>query len=160
MAESRTTMLTDRQVEVLELREKGYTQREVADELGTTGSNVSAVERAAEENVEKARRTLELVRTLRAPAQFTVSAGTSFEELVSRVYGHGDEAGIKIAYCRPELYTHLYGKLEAVTTANQLTNSTTIGLTKDGEVKVFRDSVGSGDGSAGDDPGEGETRER
>ena len=101
MVDPRATNLTDRQVEVLELREGGRTQQEVAEVLGTTDSNVSAVERAAEENVEKARRTLELVRTLRAPVQFTASPGTSFEALIDRVYSRGDAAGIKVAYCRP-----------------------------------------------------------
>jgi len=137
MTATEGTILTDRQVEVLELREEGHTQQEVADKLGTTASNVSAVERAAEENVEKARRTLELVQTLRAPVQFTVPAGTVFDDLVTAVYARGDEAGIKVAYCRPELYTHLYGMLEAITAANQLTEATTLGLTKDGEVKVY-----------------------
>jgi len=140
------TILTDRQVEVLRLREGGHTQQEVADTLGTTSSNVSAVERAAEQNVEKARRTLELVQTLRAPVQFTVPAGTSFDDLVTRVYARGDEAGIKIAYCRPELYTHLYGILEAVTDANQLNETITLGLTEDGEVKVYTDEGGSVEG--------------
>jgi len=140
MVDPRATNLTDRQVEVLELREGGRTQQEVAEVLGTTDSNVSAVERAAEENVEKARRTLELVRTLRAPVQFTASPGTSFEALIDRVYSRGDAAGIKVAYCRPELYTHLYGLLEDVTDDNQLVAAVRIGLTEDGEVKVFHDS--------------------
>lgn len=144
MAATEGTILTDRQVEVLRLRESGHTQQEVADKLETTASNVSAIERAAEENVKKAHRTLELAQTLRAPVQFTVPAGTSFDELVTQVYARGDEAGIKIAYCRPELYTHLYGTLEAVTDANQLTETATLGLTKDGEVKVYTDDVDSG----------------
>jgi Tfx family DNA-binding protein len=131
------TILTDRQVEVLTLRERGRTQREVAEELGTTDSNVSAVERAATSNVEKARRTLELVRTLRAPARFRVSAGTYFDDLVDRVYSEGDDAGIKVAYCRPELYAHLYGSLEAHTDANTLETAVTVGLSKSGEVKLF-----------------------
>jgi len=139
MVETEGTILTDRQVEVLELRERGHTQREVAERLGTTGSNVSAVERAAETNVEKARRTLELVRTLRAPAQVTVAADTSFDDLIDRVYAAGDEAGIKIDYCRPELYAHLYGLLERYTDENRLTRSLTVGLTADGDVKVFTD---------------------
>jgi len=137
MVEPGATILTARQVEVLDLREQGLTQREVADELGTTDSNVSAIERAAAANVEKARRTLELVQTLRAPVRFTVAAGSSFDDLVSRVYARGDEAGIKIAYCRPELYTHLYGLLEDVASANRLETATTVGLTTDGEVEVF-----------------------
>ena len=140
MVDPHKTVLTERQVEVLSLRERGYTQREVADRLGTTGSNVSAVERAAETNVEKARRTLELVRTLRAPTQFTAPTGTEFDDLVDRVYSHGDDAGIKVGYCRPELYAHLYGLLEAHTDENRLETTVRIGLTEEGDVKVFTET--------------------
>lgn len=152
MVDTDATVLTERQLAVLQRREQGATQRAVADELGTTASNVSAIERAAEDNIQKARRTLELVRTLRAPVQFSVPAGRSFDELVAAVYDHGDDAGVKVAYCRPELYTHLYGLLADVTDANQLTESVTIGLTDGGEVKVYADdttaSPGADSGSA------------
>jgi len=132
-----STILTERQVEVLELREQGQTQREVADRLGTTGSNVSAVERAAEQNIQRARRTLELVRTVRSPVQFSVSPGTTFDDLVASVYDRGDEAGIKIAYCRPELYTHLYRVLEERANQNELETAVDIGITNEGDVCVF-----------------------
>ncbi|MFB6103063.1 MAG: Tfx family DNA-binding protein [Haloplanus sp.] len=137
MIPAESTALTERQVEVLELREEGYTQREVADELGTTGSNVSAIERAAERNVEEARRTLQLVRTLRSPVRITVETGTSFDDVVDQVYERGDETGTKIAYCRPELYAHLFGRLEPHTTRNRLDTAVEIGVTREGEVKVF-----------------------
>ncbi|WP_049935757.1 Tfx family DNA-binding protein [Haloplanus natans] len=139
MVSADSTILTERQVEVLELREQGLTQQAVADRLGTTGSNVSAVERAAERNVEQARRTLELIRTVRSPVRLTVEAGTSFDGLVDAVYERGDEAGVKIAYCRPELYAHLFGRLEAHTTRNRLDAEIEVGLTRGGEVKVFVD---------------------
>jgi Tfx family DNA-binding protein len=141
MISAESTILTDRQIEVLDLRERGLTQQEVAEEFDTTGSNVSAIERAAENNVEKARRTLELVRTIRSPIQFSVSPGTSFDDLVASVYAHGDEAGIKIAYCRPELYTHLYGVLEEYTNQNELTTTIDVGITTDGEVRVFTEDL-------------------
>ena len=137
MSSTASTTLTDRQVEVLELREQGHTQQEVADQLGTTDSNISAIERAAEQNIEKARRTLELVRTIRSPIQFSVSLGTSFDDLVASVYSHADEAGVKIAYCRPELYTHLYGVLEECTNQNELKTTIDVGITNQGEVRVF-----------------------
>lgn len=137
MSSTASTTLTDRQVEVLELREQGHTQQEVADQLGTTDSNISAIERAAEQNIEKARRTLELVRTIRSPIQFSVSPGTSFDDLVASVYSHADEAGVKIAYCRPELYTHLYGVLEECTNQNELKTTIDVGITNQGEVRVF-----------------------
>ncbi|MGM0592118.1 MAG: Tfx family DNA-binding protein, partial [Halobacteriota archaeon] len=117
-----------------------YTQREVADRLGTTDSNVSAIERAAEQNVEKARRTLELIRTIRSPVQFSVSPGTSFDELVTDVYASGDEAGIKLTYCRPELYTHLYGVLADATEQNELVERVDVGITNEGEVRIFTES--------------------
>ena len=141
MVAADSTTLTERQVEVLELRERGHTQQEVANQLGTTDSNISAIERAAEQNVEKARRTLELVRTVRSPVQFSVSPGTSFDDLVTSVYAHGDEAGIKIAYCRPELYTHLYGALEGCTNQNELEATIDVGLTTEGDVRVFTGDI-------------------
>ncbi len=139
MVDTDETALTDRQVEVLSLRERGLTQREVADELGTTDSNVSAVERAAEANVEKARRTLELVRTLRAPARFSVPAGTNFDDLVSRVYDEGDDAGVTVSHPRPELYAHLYDALDGAVSRNSLDAPVTVGLTREGEVRAFAD---------------------
>ena len=141
MVTADSTTLTERQVEVLELREQGQTQREVANQLGTTDSNISAIERAAEQNVEKARRTLELVRTIRSPIQYSVSPGMSFDDLVATVYTHGDEAGIKIAYCRPELYTHLYGVLGECTNQNELTTTIDIGITDEGEVRVYTEDL-------------------
>ena len=137
MTSTASTTLTERQVEVLELREQGQTQQEIADRLGTTDSNISAIERAAEQNIEKARRTLELARTIRSPIQFSVSPGTSFDKLVASVYSHADEAGIKIAYCRPELYTHLYGVIEECTNQNELKTTIDVGITNEGEVRVF-----------------------
>jgi len=137
MVSVESTALTERQLEVLELREQGHTQQEVADQLNTTDSNISAIERAAEQNVKKARRTLELVRMVRSPVQFSVSPGTSFDDLVTSVYTRGDEAGIKIAYCRPELYTHLYGVVEDCTKQNELKTAIDIGITNEGEVRVY-----------------------
>jgi Tfx family DNA-binding protein len=145
MGVAEPTILTERQVEILELRERGLTQREVADRLGTTGSNVSAVERAAERNVERARETLALIRTIRSPIRLTVEPGTTFDDLVDTVYERGDEDGVKIGYCRPELYAHLFGRLEPHASRNRLDTAVEIGLTRDGEVKVF---VGESTGEA------------
>jgi len=140
MTDTDGTFLTDRQLEVLELREQGHTQQAVAERLGTTDANVSAIERAAEQNIEKAWRTLELVRTLRAPVQFRKPPETSFDELVDDVYARGDDAGVKVDYCRPELYTHLYGQLEEYASQNHLETAVTIGLTEDGDVRVYTDA--------------------
>lgn len=139
MATSDSTILTERQREVLELRNHGYTQREVAEEIGTTSSNVSAVERAAEENIEKAYRTVEYARTLSATESFEIEAETHFGDVIETVYEKGDEAKIKIDYCRPELYSHLYGLLNNYTSGNKVRVDVEVGLTSDGDVLVFPD---------------------
>lgn len=140
------TVLTERQVEVLGLREEGRTQKQVATELDTTPSNVSAVERAATANIEKARRTLELVRTLRAPVRFRVEQGATFESVVEAVYEYGDESGIKISYCTPELHSHLYAHLHDAADNNRLRAGVEIAITEDGDVRtrVESDSPASG----------------
>lgn len=139
MATTDTTLLTERQREVLELRNRGHTQQEVAEEIGTTSSNVSAVERAAEENIEKAYRTVEYARTLSATKTFQIDAETHFGDVIERVYDEGDEADITIDYCRPELYSHLYGPLNNHTSGNKVRVDLEVGLTSDGEVFVFPD---------------------
>ncbi|MFB6309721.1 MAG: Tfx family DNA-binding protein [Salinirussus sp.] len=136
MVDASATVLTERQVEVLELRATGLTQAEVADQLNTTVSNISGIERAAEDNVEKARRTLELVEGLRAATHLEIPAGTGIEEAVAAVYERGDEAGIEIAYARPELSARLFEQLEGVLSDGALEQSIKIGLTDQGEVFV------------------------
>ena len=136
MVTSEHTVLTDRQVEVLELREQGYTQREIADRLGTTDSNVSAVERAARTNVEKAERTLDLVAAIRAPVRFTAPAGESFDDLVDEVYARGDDAGVAVAHPRPKLYSVLYEELSAHASQNRLETPVEVAVSVDGDVTV------------------------
>lgn len=128
------TVLTERQVQVLRLRERGLTQQEVAERIDTTASNVSAVERNARKNIEQARRTLECVRIIRTAAQFKADAGTPFDDLIGRIYALGDEHQLKVDYRKPELYAHVYETLEAQVSNGQTTTPVEVGLTHDGEV--------------------------
>ena len=137
MADVQDTVLTERQVEILELRAEGHTQQEVAEMLGTTDSNVSAIEQAAESNIKKARRTLSLARTLRTPVQFTVETGTAYDEFIDEIYARGDDADIKIAYSGPELSGHLFNQLETHVDHGTLEATVKVGLTADGDVNVF-----------------------
>ncbi|MFC6758221.1 MULTISPECIES: hypothetical protein [Haloarcula] len=63
---------------------------------------------------------------------------------------------MKIAYCRPELFAHLFGLLADVTDANQLTAAVTVGLTADGDVNPYADehAVGSADTTESGEPDE------
>jgi Tfx family DNA-binding protein len=140
--ETGETILTEKQASVLEQRERGRTQQEIAEDMGTTASNVSAIERAAEANVEKARRTLVQVRVLRAPTKVTVREGATFQALVDRVYERADAAGIKVDYCRPELYTHLYTHLTELADGDEISASITVGIEASGDVDIYPDETG------------------
>lgn len=137
MGGSQETNLTERQIEVLELRERGLTQAAVADELGTTASNVSAIERAAESNIEKARRTLRVVHTIRSAVRFDVEAGESIDAIVDAIYERGDAANIRISYRKPELYGHLYHELQAVLEDGELQTGVSVGITAEGRITAF-----------------------
>lgn len=131
------TFLTQRQAEVLALRNDGLTQREVADRLGTSVANVSGVESAAWRHVESAARTLALARVLRCAVRFRAEAGVDLRELVDDVYARGDEAGLRVAHSEPELSTRLHDLLGDRIEGRLLTEAAEIGLTADGEVMAF-----------------------
>ncbi|MFP4632866.1 MAG: Tfx family DNA-binding protein [Halobacteriales archaeon] len=109
--DAQATFLTERQRRVLAMRNEGMTQREIADEFGTSAANVSMIQKAAEDNVEKARRTVELAKYIRTGQMVQVEAGDHIEDVVERVYDLGDVKGVKVEHSKPELYTRIYDAL-------------------------------------------------
>lgn len=130
------TVLTERQVEVLRLREEGRTQQDIAERFGTSASNISAIEKAARANIEKARRTLDLVRVIRAPARLHIEQATPIDEIVDAIYTKGDACGIKIAYPHPELYSHIYTQLKDTFVDGELVTDIEIGITREGNIRT------------------------
>jgi len=70
----------------------------------------------------------------------SIASGARFDELVTSVYSHGNEAGIEIAYCSPELCRHLYGFLEECPKQNELKTAIDVEITNDGGVSVFTEN--------------------
>ena len=128
------TFLTERQVQVLVGRREGLTQAEIADRFGTSVANVSSIESAARRNVERARRTVDVARGIRATTRFRIPAGTHLRDVVERIYEAGDTSGVKVAYSDPELATYLHVHLGARLRNRRLSTEIEIGLTGDGEV--------------------------
>jgi Tfx family DNA-binding protein len=139
LPEKGETFLTERQKRVLAMRQEGETQREIADEFGTTAANVSMIETAAEENIEKARRTVELAKHIRTPNRVEVEPGDHIDEVVETVYDMGDVQGVKIEHSRPELYTYIYTSLSDLFDGERFDASVGIGVTEDGDVEFYRD---------------------
>ncbi|MFW5917163.1 MAG: Tfx family DNA-binding protein [Halorubrum sp.] len=97
------SVLTDRQAEVLALRERGLRQSDIAERLGTSRANVSSVEASARDNVERARETVAFAEALAAPVRVEIEAGTDLYDAPKRVYDACDEAGVKVNQTAPNL---------------------------------------------------------
>lgn len=128
------TMLTERQHQVLVLRNEGLTQPEIADQFGTSVANVSSIEKRARENIARAGRTIALAKDIQVDHWVSVPDGTHLRELVETIYDAGDEVGVKVPYTAPELTTYLHVHLRDRLDGRRLTQRLQIGLTPTGEV--------------------------
>ncbi|MFB6361348.1 MAG: Tfx family DNA-binding protein [Halobacteriales archaeon] len=128
------TFLTERQVEILRFRTEGLTQREIADRLDTSVPNISAIERAARDNIDRARRTVDLADRIETDVWFRQPAGAHLRDVVDAIYTAGDDAGVKITFSDPELAAYLHVHLRDRLDGRRLTEPVEIGITQDGGV--------------------------
>jgi Tfx family DNA-binding protein len=91
-------LLTDRQKEVLRYRKQGLTQQQIADLISTSKANVCTIEKAALENIQKAKETLEFLYTLNATHLCTIRAGTDLLDAAKLIYREAEKLAIKVAY--------------------------------------------------------------
>ena len=91
-------LLTDRQKLVIQSRKKGMTQQEIADELQTTRSNISLIEKSATDNVRLAKEALEYIYSLEATLVCTLSAGSQLTQEVFLIYKAAHQLNIKVQY--------------------------------------------------------------
>ncbi len=91
-------LLTGRQREVLRYRKQGLTQQQIADIIHTSKANVCTIEKAAYENIEKAKETLEFLYTIDATHLCTIKTGTDLFLAASEIYGEAEKLHIKVRY--------------------------------------------------------------
>lgn len=132
------SVLTRRQAEVLAMRERGASQAEIADLLGTSRANVSNVEASARANVAKARETVAFARALQAPVQVAVEAGTDLYDVPSLVYDACDAADVKVNHAAPELMKIVSDEAGSAVSGREVKSDLLVGVTTDGEVTVRR----------------------
>ncbi len=83
--------LTERQFRVLNLRSRGYLQREIARELGISRAGVSLLERRARKRVELARQTLKMYDlATRQQHKVTIEVGTRLQQIPMVVLHEAD----------------------------------------------------------------------
>ncbi|OIB58404.1 Tfx family DNA-binding protein [Natrialba sp. SSL1] len=134
--EAETSILTDRQAQVLALRERGISQADIAAALGTSRANVSSIEASARENVEKARETVAFAEALRAPVRVRVPTGTDLYDVPTLVYDACDDAGVKVDHTAPDLMKVVSDAAGAAVTGREVSSPLVIGVTSEGVVRV------------------------
>ncbi|RKD93317.1 Tfx family DNA-binding protein [Halopiger aswanensis] len=131
-----SSVLTHRQAQVLALRERGISQADIAEALGTSRANVSSIESSARENLEKARETVAFAEALRAPVRVRVPAGTDLYDVPDLVYEACDEAGVKVDYTAPDLMKVVSDSAGSAVSGREVSTPLIIGVTSKGMVRV------------------------
>ncbi|QLG49480.1 Tfx family DNA-binding protein [Natrinema halophilum] len=134
--EAETSVLTHRQAQVLVLRERGVSQADIADKLGTSRANVSSIESSGRENVAKARETVAFAEALRAPVRVRVPAGTDLYDVPQLVYDACDEAGVKVDHTAPDLMKVISDAAGNAVSGRQVSSPLIVGVTSEGMVRV------------------------
>ncbi|MDG5776084.1 Tfx family DNA-binding protein [Haloarculaceae archaeon H-GB2-1] len=134
------SVLTDRQAQVLAMRERDFTQAAIADRLGTSRANIASIEASARENVEKARETVEFVHALRAPAQVSILEGTDLYDVPGKVFAACDDADIKVNYTAPELMKRISDAAEDAIEGREVSENLLVSVTTEGTIKIRRQS--------------------
>jgi len=100
-------LLTDRQKEVLRYRKNGLTQQQIADIIKTSKANVCTIEKAALENITRARDTLEFLYTLDATHLCTLKGGLDLLKAPEIIYTEAERVGVKVKYDTVSLINRL-----------------------------------------------------
>jgi len=134
------SILTRRQAEVLALRERGLTQSAIAEQFGTSRANVASIESSARENVRKARETVAVAETLRAPVQVDIDAGTDLYDVPPAVFAACDTADVKVPQTAPELLSTVSEAAGDAVVGREVRMDVLVSVGADGAVRVRRTS--------------------
>jgi len=138
--DSSATVLTRTQAEVLVLRERGYTQDEIADVLGSSRPNVANIEGRATQNVENAEETVRVIRAIRAPVRVEIPTGTDLYDVPDEVYDACNRADVKVAYSAPELMKRILDEAQDVVSGRTIDAPLTVSVDGSGEVLIRREN--------------------
>jgi hypothetical protein len=92
----RHTCLTSRQIKVLQLRKRGFTQEKVAKLIGTSRENVSIIERNAYRAVQVAQSTIEAFESLNEDGIIMIPTRTSIYDIPHLIFTRADFLGVKL----------------------------------------------------------------
>ncbi|RJX48488.1 Tfx family DNA-binding protein [Halonotius pteroides] len=131
-----TNVLTQRQAEVLALREHGLRQRDIADRLGTSRANVSNIESSARKNVQKATETVGFAEALSAPVRVEIPAETDLYDVPNLIFDAADEANLKVTYTAPDLMKLISDEASTAIKGRNVRTRLFVSVTSEGAIRV------------------------
>ena len=136
MIESHQSFLTNRQLEVLQMRHQGLSQQDVADRLGTTRSNISILEKRAHKNIARSERTVQQWLMICAPISLFAKGGTDVFDLPRMIFAAADEKGIRLPVTSMDILIRLERKAPRLFHKRALEKDARIYVTGVGELMV------------------------
>jgi len=129
-------LLTDRQIEVLRLRALGYTQKRVAEQIGTTRENVVLIERRARLNVERARATLDSLKHSGLAVSVQIPKGTHLVDVPRMVLNRANRAKIKLGANFTRIYEDIRFKARHRVSGTRVAKPILVTVFPDGDYSI------------------------
>jgi Tfx family DNA-binding protein len=130
------SFLTERQKKVLQLRHNGCSQQEVADIMGTTRSNISILEKRANQNIARARNTIRQWMAVIAPISIKVPAGADVFDIPAKIFEAADKSSIQLPTTSLDIIVRLRKEAPNLFLKRALLQDVEIYVTKDGEIII------------------------
>ncbi len=128
--------LTERQIQILRLRKQGLSQVAIAAKLGTSRANISATEKVANRNIQRAKDTLELVKFIDAPIWIALEPDSDVNEAVEELYRRADSEGIRVSHSFPSLSDMIRRKAGEKVKGRKVLKKLEIAVGRDGEIVI------------------------
>lgn len=93
---TRNLFLSTRQIQIMKLRQEGYSTEKIAREIGTTRQNVSILEKRGHRNLDKAIRTLNAVRELKLSHEVYIEGNKHVLDAVKEILDRADQLKIRL----------------------------------------------------------------
>lgn len=135
------TLLSERQVAVLKMRQDGQTYEAIAEELDTTPTGVETLEQTALEHIQTAYRTVRVAESLRSRVHVRAEAGMTVLDVVRELRTAGDQVGVKLGDTEQRLHDELSSILEPVLRENALTEDVELTIDNDGAVDLAKRQI-------------------
>jgi Tfx family DNA-binding protein len=129
-------LLTERQIEVLRLRAQGFTQKRVAQQIGTSRENVVLLESRAKTNIERARATLDSLKHQGLSVSVEIPKGTHLVDIPRMILNRANRAKIKLGANFTRVYEDIRFKARNHVSGTRVSRPIIVTLFPDGDYSI------------------------